>query len=100
MARSPRPIGPIHYVVTWVILVILGVLSLVLAEVSLGEPWAMVVALCIAVVKAVLVGLVFMHLLEHRGSVRLAAVSGVSFVVLLVVLSALDVWVRPWGLPY
>lgn len=84
-------IGLGHYLVTWAVLMALGILSYGLVFVSLAPPWGIAVALFIAAIKALLVALVFMHLLQHRGSVRLVAAFGAGFVLLLVVLMVVDV---------
>lgn len=74
---------------------------LVLAGLSWGlsyahfSPWAGVgIALGIAAVKASLVLLFFMELLEHRGGVRLVAMTAVAFVTVMLFLILGDVWTR------
>ena len=50
--------------------------------VHLGEPWADLVALAIALVKASLVILIFMHVKEASGLVKVAAFSGFFWIFL------------------
>lgn len=95
MPRSrSKSLGPGHHLLAWLALVLLGALSFGLSFVSLGA-WSLAIALAIASVKALLVVLVFMHLSEHHGSVRLWAAAGVGFVALLVGLMTFDVTTRP-----
>lgn len=50
--------------------------------VHLGEPWADIVALSIAMVKAALVIFIFMHVKEGTGLVKVAAFSGFFWIIL------------------
>jgi caa(3)-type oxidase subunit IV len=71
-------------------LIALAVLSLLLSL----QRWSrgdLVVSLVIALVKALLVLFIFMHLAEQRFSNRLVVLVSVLFVVLIVGLSAADV---------
>ena len=79
-----------RYVVVWVALVVLTVVTYLVSRLQLGGGWGIVVALTIAVVKGSLVTLVFMHLWEQRGANRLVIVNSVLFVVLLIGLVVLD----------
>jgi len=82
------------YVLNWVALVVLAVATFLLSRANLG--WAQVpVAMVIALVKAVLVVLIFMHMLEHRSSNRIFFIIAVLFIVLLVSLTTADVSTRP-----
>jgi len=95
-SSSSSHVGLGHYLLTWVVLMVLAGVSYGLVFVSMG-PWSLAVILVIAAVKALLVGLVFMHLVDQGGTVRLAAVTGVAFVLLLTVLMAFDVVTRAVG---
>lgn len=86
-------ITPRTYLWTLVALVALAALSFGLSCVPLG-PWEIVVAMVIAVAKAMLVALFFMHLVELRVSDRVAIVTAVAFVAILLGLIALDVTTR------
>ena len=54
----------------------------------------MLVALLIALAKAIAVGWVFMHLQRHGGTARIVAVVAVVFVAILVSLVGMDVFTR------
>src|SRR5688572_5594170 len=54
------------YIVVFIALGILTVVTWAIAKVNLGDPWNLVVGLSIAFVKAALVALFFMHLLHER----------------------------------
>ena len=84
----------VYYIVYFALLILL-VLTVAAARVDLG-PWSVVVALTIAVVKALLVFLYFMHL---RYSSRLLwLVAGAGFVWLLIMLTYTlsDYFSRAW----
>ena len=74
-------------------LVLLAGLSWWLSTLALG-PFGVPLALGIAAAKVALVALVFMELGEHRGGVRLAAVTGPAFLMLLLLAMLADVWLR------
>jgi caa(3)-type oxidase subunit IV len=78
---------------TWAALMALAALSLALRFAHLG-PLGMVAALGIAVVKVVLVGLVFMELAFERASVRLAFAAGLLMIVVMLALMVGDVVTR------
>ena len=60
----------------------LTILTYAVSLVHLGEPWADIVALAIAFLKASLVILIFMHVKEATGLVKVAAFSGFFWVIL------------------
>jgi cytochrome c oxidase subunit 4 len=97
-------VGPSTYLWTLIALVVLAATSFGFSYLDLG-PWEFPIALGIAAVKALLVALFFMHLVEHTFSSRLAIVTASVFVVLLISLVALDVTtrrpppLRPYELP-
>jgi cytochrome c oxidase subunit 4 len=82
--------GPGRYVVVWVALVAFTVLTYSAWRINLPEPWHVLVALAIAVVKASLVALFFMELWEHTGATRLVFASSLVFVALLIGLVVAD----------
>ena len=81
------------YLVTWIILLVLTVVSWQTATMDLGGFDAAVM-LGIATIKAVLVVLFFMHLLHARFANKMVVIVSAFFVVLLVVLTAADVATR------
>ena len=82
--------GPGRYVLVWVVLVVFTGLTYTAWRIHLPEPWHVLVALAIAVVKAGLVALFFMELWEHTGATRLVFASSLVFVALLIGLVLLD----------
>lgn len=93
MAEPIHRVSARAYLITWIALVALTALTFGLAHVPLGD-WSLAIALLIAAVKALLVMLIFMHLLEQPGGRRLAMPAGLVFVGLLMTLSLLDVATR------
>lgn len=88
-----KHVGGLTYVVTFVALLVLATVSLLLSLLH-WPVWGLVVALVIAVAKALLVLFLFMHLIEQRFSNRMTMVASVLFVCLLVGLTAADVATR------
>ena len=78
---------------TWAALMGLAAVSLALRFAHLGAL-GMPVALVIAAVKAVLVGLVFMELAFEKPSVRLAFAAGLLMIVIMLALMIGDVVTR------
>jgi cytochrome c oxidase subunit 4 len=78
------------YLAVWVGLLVLTVLTYVLARVHLPGPWAVTVALLIAVCKGTLVALFFMHLWYQAGANRLVFLTSLVFVALLIGLILAD----------
>jgi cytochrome c oxidase subunit 4 len=82
--------GPIHYVAVWGVLLVLTAVTLAVWKTHMPLGARVAVALSVAVVKATLVALFFMHLWEHGGVNRLVLGTSVLFVVLLIGLVLLD----------
>jgi cytochrome c oxidase subunit IV len=78
---------------TWAALMALAALSLGLRFAHLGRV-GMVAALGIAVLKAVLVGLVFMELAFEEASIRLAFAAGLFMIAVMLALMIADVMTR------
>ena len=81
-----------HYLATWIALVALTLSSFGLSRLHL--PGDVAIALAIAAVKTLLVGWVFMHLVEQRLASRLVPVVAALLAVILIVLAAADVATR------
>lgn len=81
------------YVLVWLVLLALTLLSFLLSRVDLGAA-EMVVSLLIAAVKSALVGLFFMHLLEERLQTAFVPIVSTSFVIILIALVVTDVLTR------
>jgi cytochrome c oxidase subunit IV len=85
--------SPLRYLVTFAVLLGLAVLSFALSFADLGFA-ALPVALVIAATKAVLVALVFMHLVEQPTTNAVVALVAVALAVTLVSLTVTDVATR------
>ena len=92
--------GPVHYVVVWVALLVLTGITLAVWKTHMPLAMRVTVALAVAVVKATLVALFFMHLWEHGGATRLVLAASMMFVVLLIGLTLADNMTRfPYANP-
>jgi cytochrome c oxidase subunit 4 len=82
------------YVGIWAVLAVLTVATWILGtQMKLG-PFALPVALLIAVVKTVLVAMYFMHLVEQRGARRVVFPVSVVFLALLMGVTLIDAMTR------
>lgn len=76
--------GQRRYWVVWIALLALTGTTYGMSRVDLGGHWNLVVALTIAVAKASLVVLFFMHLWDAKGTNRLVFIVSIFFVLLLI----------------
>ncbi len=83
------------YVTVFVALVILTTLT-ALASLHNFGGWNTVIAVTIAVCKATLVALFFMHVLYSDRVVWLVALAGVFWLGILLALTLSDYWARSW----
>jgi cytochrome c oxidase subunit 4 len=99
IVEEAAPPGAARYLLCWLALALLTGLTFGLSTVALGR-WSLPLALVIAVTKAAIVALFFMHLWDQRGASRLVLVTAVLFVVVLASLVVADVLTRfPPALP-
>jgi cytochrome c oxidase subunit 4 len=84
------------YVIIFVWLTVLLVVTVAAARIDLGA-WNVPVALAIAVVKAVLIVLFFMHVRYSSPLVQLFAAGGFLWLVILLGFTMADVWARLHG---
>jgi cytochrome c oxidase subunit 4 len=84
------------FVLVWAALLVLTALTVFAATLELG-PLNAVVALTIATVKALLVLLFFMELRYSTALTKVAVVSAIFFLMLLVGLSLADYLTRGWS---
>jgi cytochrome c oxidase subunit IV len=84
------------YVGIWAVLIVLTATTVVVAEVELGE-WNVVVALAIAIIKAVLVVLFFMHVKDSSGLTKLIIGAGFFWMAILFGLTLNDYLSRNWS---
>ena len=85
--------GPGKYVLVWVALMVLTVVTVLTGRMHLPN-FGLLLALVIATVKGTLVALYFMHLAEHQGANRLIIGVSVLFVALLIGFSLMDTATR------
>jgi cytochrome c oxidase subunit IV len=83
------------YFVIWVILIILTGTTLWVGELELGE-WNVVVAVTIAVIKATLVALFFMHIKGSASITKIFVIAGLFWMSILFVLTLGDYNSRGW----
>ena len=83
------------YVVTFLSLIVLTAITTAAAFVDL-HAFNTVVALVIAVLKATLVVLFFMHLKEQTGLTRIIIIVAVLWLAVLIGITAGDVFTRNW----
>jgi cytochrome c oxidase subunit 4 len=83
------------YVFTFLALIVLTVVTTAAAFVDLGYLNT-VVALVIAVCKATMVVLFFMHLKEQTGLTRIVIIVAVLWLTVLIGITASDVFTRHW----
>ncbi len=89
--------SPRFYVVIWLSLMVLTVVTVVAAQIDLG-PFNTIVALTIASLKAVLVGLFFMHVkYAHERMIKPVIAAALFFLFLLLSLSMADYSTRLWS---
>jgi cytochrome c oxidase subunit IV len=79
-----------RYAIVWGALLFFTLLTWGLSRLHIPGGWGVLVALTIAVTKATLVALFFMHLWDQRGANRLVFVTSLVFVMLLIGLTLSD----------
>lgn len=84
-----QTIKPRVYVITFLILLGLLCLTWIMGYVNLGH-FNVVIGLGIALTKAILIALFFMHLRGSKGLLFVAAVSGIIWLVILLGLALSD----------
>jgi cytochrome c oxidase subunit 4 len=96
--------SPTTYLVVGAALMILAFVTYQFGEGKLGS-WQLPFSMAIAVIKATLVALFFMHLIEHKGAVRVSLIIAIAFIALLIGFTIGDVATRypastPSGAPH
>ncbi len=87
--------APVRYFAVFGALLLLTLTTYGAARVHLGE-WHVATALGIAVVKAALVALIFMHLMHSTKLTWLVVASGLFTLILLIGFTLSDYWTRSW----
>ena len=84
------------YFVIFGALMILTILTVIVARIDLGHGWNDIVALTIAVIKALLVVLYFMHVRYSSRLTWVFVVAGFFWLAILIVLTLTDYASRSW----
>ena len=90
-----KVVQPKVYAWTCVVLLALLAATWVIAYVDLG-PFNLIVALAVAMTKAILIALFFMHIKGSSRVLHLAAVAGVIWLLFLISLTLGDYLTRGW----
>jgi cytochrome c oxidase subunit IV len=94
-AEAEHHLTPRIYVAIWAALIGLVILTLVLGEVPLGR-WNFPIAFLIAMIKAVLIVLFFMHVRYSPGLIRVVAFAGFFWFAIMLGLTFADYFTRDW----
>ena len=89
------PPSTLSYFIVYGALILLLVLTVVVSRIDLGG-WSVAISLSIAMVKAALVVLYFMHVLYSSRLTKLVIVAGVVILVILYYLLLADYLTRSW----
>jgi cytochrome c oxidase subunit IV len=87
-------VPPKVYLAVFAALVVLTVITVWAAFMTMPDPWHDVVAMAIAVTKATLVVLFFMHAKYGTRMTKLSVISSVIFLVILLGITVADFWAR------
>lgn len=88
-------VQPKIYVRTCIVLLALLALTWVIAYVNLG-PFNLIVALAVAITKAIVIALFFMHIRGSSRLLQLAAVAGAIWLLIMISLTLGDYSTRGW----
>jgi cytochrome c oxidase subunit IV len=87
-------VSPKVYLVVFAVLVVLTAATVWAAFVHMQDPWHDVIAMAIAVTKATLVVLFFMHVKWGTRMTKLSVIVAVIFLILLAGITVTDFWAR------
>lgn len=82
------------YLIVFTALLVLTGLTVWVSGRHLGDPWNDVVAMAIAITKATLVVLFFMHVKYSTAMVRLTVIAAILFLITLIGITWSDYWAR------
>lgn len=94
MTHSVPPVR--MYVGVFAMLLVLTFTTVLVAEIELG-PWNVVVALTIAIIKALLVVLFFMDVRRSSGLTKLFVIAGLFWMLILFGMTSNDYFTRNWS---
>ena len=89
-------VRPHTYWMVFAALVFLTVLTVGASRLPIVEPWHTLVALTIAIVKAALVILIFMHVLYSERLIWVVALGSLAWLIIFVGLTLNDYLTRDW----
>ena len=87
------------YITIWAVLMVLTGVTILVAYYDLGR-FNTIVALSIAVFKALLVILYFMHVKYSSRLTKVVIAAGVFWLIILIVFTFSDYWTRGWQVPF
>ncbi|HNR31250.1 MAG TPA: cytochrome C oxidase subunit IV family protein [Candidatus Hydrogenedentes bacterium] len=93
-------VTPATYLKVLIALAVLMVLTIAAAEVHFGEPFNLMIALAIAVTKAVLIVLFFMHVKYSSHLTWVFVGAGFFWFIIMVALTTADYLSRGWHSPF
>ena len=86
------------YFTIFALLIVFTIVTVLVAKVNLGA-WNTIVALAVAVTKALLVALWFMHIKYSNRLTQIVVASGLFWLVIMIVLTLFDYKTRSLGHP-
>ncbi len=92
-------ITPRTYLMVFAALLVLMVATILAAEVDVGEPFNIIIALAIATTKMLLIVLFFMHVLYSSKLTWVFVGAGFFWFLIMVVITASDYLTRDWSAP-
>ena len=90
-----KVVAPKIYFRTCIALLTLLAVTWSIAYVDLG-PFNLIFALAVAITKAIVIALFFMHIKGSRSILHLAAIAGVMWLMILIALTLGDYFTRGW----
>ncbi|MEO8726136.1 MAG: cytochrome C oxidase subunit IV family protein [Acidobacteriaceae bacterium] len=91
--------NPKTYLLVWLFLIIMTGVTAAVAYIDMPGPLNAIVALVIAVIKALAVALIFMHLWVSSRLTKLTAIAGMFFLGIMLTLVSIDYISRSWIAP-
>jgi cytochrome c oxidase subunit 4 len=99
ITRDERNPSSALYIIVWIALVVLATITLLVTGAPIGN-WSIVIAIVIAITKAALVVMYFMHLKHGRPLHRMVFLIAIGFLVLVVIGLLADVGTRSLASAY
>src|SRR5437879_7185008 len=96
---SQHIVQPKTYVQVFVALLLLTAVTVIISRLDIPAEWHLVIGLTIAVAKALLVILFFMHVIYSSRLTWLVALGGLLWLAILIFLTVNDYFARSWYPP-